>query len=148
MSKLFITPQHGYLGKTIDELREENYTVKLIGYGYPPIFVEADTSLHDTIKQSVGDIDEKAEFRLYGPDLAHLIDVSELLDILKEFSMAEIRELCLKVNVNHEALSGYVTDISSNLSLMRTDLVGRFKDDNERLTKLINAVYEVRPTLF
>ncbi|NIW44572.1 MAG: hypothetical protein GWN30_07335 [Gammaproteobacteria bacterium] len=141
MSKLFITPRHGYLGKTMDKLRKEDYEVALIGWGYPPIYVEADKSKLQDIQDIVEEIDEKAEFRPYRDDL---IEPHELISILERFDMADIIKLCVKLDITYHTLPGYV---NSDLKRLVGELVGKFRNDN-KLPELVKATYEMKPNLF
>ena len=141
MSKLFITPRHGYLGRTIDELREDQYTVSVVGYGYPPIYVEAERSQHDAIKEVVISVDPEAEFQPYRADL---MEPSELIDILKQFSIAEFKELCLNLNITYSGLPGSGAD---DLSRLSAELVTQFRHQNN-LSELVDAAYKVNSYVF
>lgn len=141
MNKLFITPRHGYLGKTMDELREQEYKVTLVGWGYPPIFVEVDRNVFQDIQDIVEAIDEEAKFEHYRADL---IESSELTNILERFSLAEIIKLCTALKINPDTLPGHA---ARDLPLMAAELTNRFTRTN-KFTQLVEETYKVNPDLF
>jgi hypothetical protein len=53
MTVLYIQPTpgngKGYLRNTYDALREQKFSVKVVGYGYPPIFIDVEDKFKDTV---------------------------------------------------------------------------------------------------
>lgn len=142
MNKLFITPRHGYLGEIIDKLREHKYEVTLIGWGYPPIFVEADKSQHQDIRDFVEDIDEEVKFSPYRLDL---LSASELNEKIGQLDDAQFIILCDELGISRSSLSGFQI---GNKSTMIADLVSRQTKNESRLTKLLEALNKLDPGLF
>lgn len=141
MSKLFITPRHGYLGKTMDKLREQECKVTLVGWGYPPIFVEVERNAFQDIQDIVEEIDEEAKFEYHRADL---IESSEITNILEQFSLAEIIKLCTALKINPDTLPGYA---ARDLPLMAAELTNRFTRTN-KISELVEETYKVNPDLF
>jgi hypothetical protein len=142
MAKLYITATHGKLGSVIDALNKDGYTVKVIGYGFPPIYVETDTKQeHAKIKEIVKKLDKEAEFP---PIRADQIGVAEITGILRRIGLADVITLCVDLGVVLNTLSGYD---SNNLSLMTSNLVKQFNDKND-LSTLVEKTHSLYPDYF
>ena len=149
MRKLFITPEHGKLGSTLDKLRQADYQAHIVGFGYPPMYVEAEESQIDEIKSLI-EGDGRLDYKDYRTDIPGIMDIDEwakfvttddLFSILDPFRPAEFTQVCLKVGVQEVNLSGY-----PNLPTMKASLVADFQA-NKKLTVLIKAVNEMKPDL-
>jgi len=139
--KLFITPRPGYLAKTIAELRKESYDVSVVGWGYPPVYVESDKNQHKMIEELTREVDAEAKFALYRADS---VEASELINILKQFTIAKFKELCLEVKFNYGNLPGSAGD---DLDRLAVELVTKFQEQND-LPALVEAAYKINPRPF
>ena len=135
MRKLFIQPQHGKLGEVVKTLREADYEVTIIGWGYPPMYVTADEGHYETIKEMTYLVDDKAEFALFRADL---IEKPQLIGVLKTFKVAELRQVCLLLDVDFQRLQ---LTVGNDLDSLAIDLIGRY-DRPVDWAKLIQAVHD------
>ena len=141
MAKLFITPTHGKLGSVIDNLKDNGYNVEVIGYGYPPIYVEVEKREFPEIEKVVKEVDSGAEFSAVRFDL---VRAAELTSILQKLGVAGITTLCNEVNIVPDTLNGYS---SSNVPNMAAGLVNQFTK-SDKLPELAAKAYEIWPDYF
>ena len=143
MPKLYIQPQPRQmkLGMIINALRNKGYVVEIIGYGYPPIYVETDRGQWEQVKEIVKTIDSTAIFSSYRVDA---MTTEEIIKILKGFTPAEIIELCLTLDIDPDWLPGYA---KGDLQLATISLIHQLKKKDD-LKRLIEAAYKINPGLF
>lgn len=71
--RLYIQPTpgngKGFLGRIAARLHYMGYTPTIIGWGFPPIYVNAPRSVHATIMQQVKEIDPDTIFAYFRPDV-------------------------------------------------------------------------------
>jgi len=76
MPRLYIQPTPGngknYLLRIFRRLRYIGFTPTMVGYGYPPIYVNAPKVIHPKLKQIALEIDPNTIFTVYRPDLEGL----------------------------------------------------------------------------
>ena len=141
MSKLFIQPRHGYLGKTIDELRAEKKEVEVIGWGYPPIVVEASDDAERTgIQEIAQDIDPEVKFQPYRVDQ---LTTDDILDILNKFTYGELTQLCVGLNIDRESM----VDRGGTKPILVAGIT-EYAKNNNILSDLIEACHRRKPNIF
>jgi hypothetical protein len=138
MAKLFIKPAHGHLGEVIDALRKKSIEPHVIGWGYPPIYVESDTQQEKDIKELVLGIDGEVEFSAYRDDF---IDIRKLPEQLRKYcSLADLQDICFSLGVDHQSLPGG----GNNLNSLSRELIQECQR-MKQVSELIRVVHEKRP---
>jgi hypothetical protein len=138
MIKLFIEPRHGYLGKVIDALKQANFEAKVIGWGYPPIYVEAEEKQLKEIEEIVLLEDNLAKFQRYRVDF---VDITQLPAQLRKYcSLNDMRDIAFALNIDHAGLPGGGVD-TTTLSL---ELVRKCQQ-TKREADLIRVVHSTAP---
>lgn len=139
MPKLFIEPPHGSLGKTMEALREEGFKPQLVGYGYPPMYVEEDnTDRLNRAKEIAKETDSGVKTQPYRADL---IDNAKLLEILGSFLDDDMNAL---VVILKDVPAGRVAGTTYNKA---TQLIQIMENQN-KLPALIEAAYKIAPHRF
>lgn len=142
MPKLFIEPPHGSLGKTMDALRKEGYEPQLVGYGYPPMYIEDhNDGRFEQAKEIATNISTDVKFQTYRADQ---IETNDLNKLIIDLGPDKFIILCDNLQVTRQALAGFAI---GNLSQMVADLVSQHKNDKKR-EKLVAEVYKLDPELF
>ena len=136
MVKYFIEPRHGYLGKVIDALKQAGFESKVIGWGYPPIYVEADENQLREIQETVSSEDSEAKFQRYRVDF---VEITKLPGQMRQyFSMNDLKDIAFALNIDPAELPGGGIDKSS-LSL---ELVRKCQQTKHE-TELISVVHSM-----
>ncbi|MEM7029382.1 MAG: hypothetical protein AAF629_07440 [Chloroflexota bacterium] len=139
MAKLFIEPKHGKLGETLNALKEEGFTPQLVGYGYPPMYIEAENnSRFAEAEQIVKSVDEEAKFQSYRADL---IETAEIHSILQTYIKDDVDALIFQLKeINHGQLDGGLNQqINQIIQIM---------ERQNKLEALIEAMVKVTPDRF
>jgi len=76
MAKLYIQPTFGngkgFLSSLVDRLHYSGYNPILVGWGYPPIYVNAPREVHPFLMRLACEIDPNTIFAYYRPDVEGL----------------------------------------------------------------------------
>jgi hypothetical protein len=141
MIKLFIEPRHGYLGKVIDALKQANFEAKVIGWGYPPIYVEAEEKQLKEIEEIVLLEDNLAKFHRYRVDFIDLARLPEQLQ--KNYNPEDLRNFCHRLEIDYRLITG---GGDNDMLRFPRELVNYCKlTSDDLLAKLIQVIYENRP---
>ena len=143
------------MGKTIEALREAKFEVSVVGFGYPPIYVEAEEEDIDLVQEVSHRVDPNTTFTHYRTDIPEIMSVGEWASYIdstyvereilwKAFSAAEFTSLCEDLDIPKITLDGNVT---GDIPLMASSLVSQCKRNN-RWSDLVIAVHKLKTNLF
>ena len=138
MSLLFIEPTPGHLSPVKAELEKE-YAVTFIGYGMPPLYIEAQPDKHDEIMEIVWEIDEKATSSDFRADIyAELVHVNGLPRLFLKFyvDLEALRQFAYVLDVNLIHLPGGGNDPRA----LARELVD-YCERNGKIVDMLKAFY-------